>query len=259
MSSMFRSVYALFAGILVLGASVVAAENAASEASEQAPPPNIQGTTAAKGPHKMFQKDEKAGDEQKKEEKSEAKKAETRGEYGVEAKQDKEEKKEKEKEKKSKDEKKETVGCASCPGCAAPLPVAADKAKEPEVKPEDAVKRAAEIEANVRGAIGRLSTSGWRDAQAEVIAGGKISVPLLIEAMGTEGEKAPNAAYNLGGHTKADTGRATRQRTLGEVCAELLNEIVANHSNFKGELPAPEQKAWQEWWAANGTSVTFAK
>jgi len=116
-----------------------------------------------------------------------------------------------------------------------------------------------EQDARIRQAIRRLSTSGWRDAHAELVTFGKMAVPYLIEAMGSEDPSAPTVAYNLGGHSKADTGRARRQRTMAEVCTETLTEIITNHTNYKGEVPTVEQRAWQTWWAANGETVTFGK
>ena len=41
--------------------------------------------------------------------------------------------------------------------------------------------------------------------------------------------------------------------------AEVLTELVKTHSNFKGEVPALDQKAWREWWAANSAGITFAR
>lgn len=101
-------------------------------------------------------------------------------------------------------------------------------------------------------AIEQLGTSAWRDAQTQLISAGKAAIPLLIDGL-----KKSDAAYNLGGHTKFDAGRATRTRTIGEVCAELLTDIVANHSNYKGDLPALDQAAWRDWWGKNEASLTI--
>lgn len=133
---------------------------------------------------------------------------------------------------------------------------AAEKAaREAREKAQALVKQ----DAQIRTAVRRLATPGWRDAHAELVGFGKMAVPYLIEAMGTDDPSAPVAAYNLGGHTKSDTGRARRQRTVAEVCTETLTEIVQNHTNYKGEVPTVDQRAWQTWWAANAETVTFAK
>ncbi len=102
-------------------------------------------------------------------------------------------------------------------------------------------------------AIAQLGTSGWQDAQTLLVESGKTAVPYLIDAL----DKS-ESAYNLGGHTKADAGRAPRQRTVADVAAELLTDIVSNHSSFKGEVPAADQAAWREWWSKNAEGVTFA-
>ncbi|HLX63980.1 MAG TPA: hypothetical protein VKX17_22095 [Planctomycetota bacterium] len=130
-------------------------------------------------------------------------------------------------------------------GCAMPAPgekLEAQKTKAAPVSDDDVV-----------AAINRLGTSGWRDAQALLISAGKAAVPHLIDALSRSDD-----AYNLEGHTKADLGRASRTFTIGEVCAELLANIVENHSSYNGEVPALSQAAWRDWWNKNGASVTFA-
>jgi hypothetical protein len=136
-------------------------------------------------------------------------------------------------------------------------------AKDPtaEQKRKEREEAAARIEKENRilGAIRRLGTAGYREAQIELLGYGKDAVPYLIEAMGnsdSEGNVAPNS-YQLGGHNKAVESRASRQRTRGEVCGELLTEMVQNHSNYKGELPTLNQEEWKAWWAANSDKITF--
>ncbi len=132
------------------------------------------------------------------------------------------------------------------PAGAVPAPVAAkiEPAKEPRVCTESEIKTW----------IAMQGTAGWRDAQARIIEAGKCSIPVLIEALG----QTNAVAYNLVGHTKADLGRAPRQLTIAQVCAELLAEIVGNHSTYKEELPGSTQREWQDWWDKNAASVTFA-
>ena len=277
MSSILRSFYALLAGSLLLGASVAcAAENPASQASEQTPPASVQGTTPAKGPQKLFDKEKEGAKEEKaaKHEKKDEEKAAKEGKKDEEKKAEPEKKQEPkvtvckktdeekadkhaQKEKKSKDKKAAEKGAAATP---APAAEPAPEAAKPKPAAAEEEEKVAVDENTLRSAIRRLGTSGWREAQVQLVQAGKAAVPYLLDAMGApEGEAAPAAAYNLGGHTKADSGRASRQRTVAEVCSELLTDIVTNHSNYKGELPTLDQKAWRDWWAANGNSITFAK
>jgi len=120
-------------------------------------------------------------------------------------------------------------------------------------------EKAPPSEKSLRNAIKNLSTSGWREAHEELLNGGKAAVPILIEAMGApvNEQTTVSPAYNLGGHTKADAGRATRQLTIAEVCRELLTTMITTRSNYKGELPGLDQKAWQEWWNANADTITI--
>ncbi len=127
----------------------------------------------------------------------------------------------------------------------------------------DASKKVALTEADLRAAIRKLATPGWVNARATLIEGGRASVPLLIEALNTgEGETGVVAAFNLGGHTKWDTNNAARQRPLSEVCAEILTDMVTNHTNYKGELPALDAYAWHywaEWWKKNAAEISFGQ
>jgi hypothetical protein len=117
-------------------------------------------------------------------------------------------------------------------------------------------KNAVEMEHAAKAAIKRLATSGYREAQGQILALGKAAIPHLIEALACD---TPVAAYNLGGHTKANAGRATRQLTLAEVCCEVLTDLVQNHSDFKGEVPTVDARAWQTWWAANADTINIGK
>lgn len=134
-------------------------------------------------------------------------------------------------------------------GCAAPAGEVVDLTT---IKtPSAPVLTCAEME--IKNAINSLGTSSWREAQEKIVRAGKCAIPVLIDALGQENQ----IAYNLGGHTKTDLGRAPRQLTIAAVCAELLAEIVGNHSTYSGDLPGLSQKAWQEWWSKNAESVTF--
>ena len=145
----------------------------------------------------------------------------------------------------------------------APAPLTAEQEAEAKEKAARANREAAqavsEEDMKMHTAVKKLAGPGWRDAQVELIHSGKTAVPYLIEAMGDGSAASIPAAYNLGGHTKSDSGRATRQRTVQEVATEVLTEMVTNHSNFKGELPTVDQRAWQTWWTLNSGTVTFGK
>ena len=145
-----------------------------------------------------------------------------------------------------------TADCAACPADAA-VKTAAQAAQA--ARDEAIAKRAREE--RIETTILRLSTSAYRDAASELVGYGKLAIPHLIEAMGCK--KTPPAAYNLGGHVKADAGRFSRQRTLAEICAEVLTEMISTRTAFKGELPTVDQRAWQTWWSVNADTVTFGQ
>ena len=139
-------------------------------------------------------------------------------------------------------------------------PAAADPKNDARRKEIEDASARIELDNNIHAAIRRLGTAGWREAKTQLIGYGKQVVPYLIEAMSntdTDGNASPNH-YQQAGHTKADTGRATNNRTRAEVCSELLTEIITNHTNYKGDLPTLDQQEWQTWWVANGDKITFA-
>jgi len=239
--------YARFAtasGILSLcfvGAATNAEEkNPADQASERVPDESVRGTTSDKGPQKYGEKSEKGEKAESVGEKPKA--TETAPKESSESKIP---------------EPKGSAAPAAPAGEPGVVTVTVDDLR----KEREASRKRLETEANIRASIRRLCTSGWREAQLQLIDSGKTAMPFLIEALGNTEEDgtASPAAYQLGGHLKADLGRAPRQRTRAEVCTELLCEIVSHHSNFKGECPTNDQKAWQEWWIANGDKVSFAK
>jgi len=228
--------------------------------------------TPAEPAKKEAVKEVKAEDskETAKAEKEKAKKAEKEKKMAEKEKQDAEKsaaKKEDKKEEPKKDDKKAEAAPAApaaAPAVAAePAPLTPEQEAEAKEKAARATREAAqalsEEDMKMHAAVKKLAGPGWRDAQVELIHSGKAAVPYLIEAMGDGSANSIPAAYNLGGHTKADAGRATRQRTVQEVATEVLTEMVTNHSNFKGELPTVDQRAWQTWWTLNGGTVTFGK
>ena len=114
-----------------------------------------------------------------------------------------------------------------------------------------------DLDVTMHSSIRRLATSGWEEARLQLLNAGKAAVPYLIDALGQSDQNYPLKAFNLGGHSKADSGRGVRERTLAEACSEVLTDLITNHSNYAGDLPTLDQKAWQDWWTANGTKVTF--
>jgi len=213
---------------------------------------------------KAKQDQEKAAKEEKEKKAAEEKEKKAKQDQEKAAKEEKGSKAAEEKEKKTRqdEEKKATVKKKG----REPEQGGTTQGEPPAVEPatgkpaeEQGEAKPPVDEATIRFAIRRLSMSGWREGQAQLLEAGRAAVPFLIDAMGSEGETAAPAAYNLGGHTKADTGRASRQRPLSEVCAEVLTDIIRTRSNYKGELPALDQKAWRDWWAANSAGITFAK
>lgn len=253
LSTALRGVSVLFAVVMF-----VSSAHAASDASDQVPPSNVRGETNDSGPSNVFAK-KPVGDEKKTDE---AKKDEHRHEHGdKDHKHDKKEKKSDKKEE-MKDEKKASVDPKAAPTeagkPASPHSPWGDSALSLLNFPDEKAAAAPALSAydtdtKYRGAVARLCTSGWREAQDELVRGGKASVPYLLEAMG----KNENAYHN-GGHTKADSSRALRQRPLNEVCAEILRTIVTTRSNYKGELPGSDAQAWQTWFSTQGSGITFA-
>lgn len=93
--------------------------------------------------------------------------------------------------------------------------------------------------------ITRLGGPSWREARAELRRYGKKSLPALIEAMGASKD----------GYALQAPGAPTRQRPLGAVAYATLNELVREHSNFKGAVPALNRDAWRKWWKENGAAL----
>lgn len=144
-------------------------------------------------------------------------------------------------------------------GSISAAPVAVVSAEDALRAERNLSRQALVQDSKLRSAVQKLATPGWREARVELIGAGKAAVPYLIEAIGGGEASNPVPAYSLGGHTKFDTGRASRQRSLAEVATEVLTQLVKTHSDYKGDIPTMDQRAWQTWWTANGASVTFGK
>lgn len=245
MSHLFRPVFAV---IVTAVLTVACRAQDGRNASEIEPTDNQKGSTADRGPTRY-------GEYTAKRESSSSEKSEK-----AEVVEEKSEKHEKHEKHKHKHEEAKEVEVKNEKAAPAPAPA---PSTAPSADDEKAMKHSAlEFDRKMRSAIRKLSTSGWREAQVELVGAGKPAIPYLIDAMAPGEEEATGdkaAAYNVGGHTKADAGRSPRQRSVAEVASELLTDIVSNHSSYKGELPTVDQKAWQEWWIANGEGVTFGK
>ncbi|MFH0938017.1 MAG: hypothetical protein V1899_01850 [Planctomycetota bacterium] len=232
----------------------------ARNASEREPDAVTRGQTLENATHPVF-------GHKKKEAKSEESKATEQKSNEKSEKCDKQCKKDKKCDKQCKKSEKCSKQCEKGKNVATsdlkkkltPEEAAALAAEEKRLAME-AAKAKAELEARLRIDIRHLSGAGWREAQAELINAGKAAIPILIESMTEPEEGQPSlSAYSVGGHIKADASRAPRQRHLAEVCAEMLTTIVNAHSNYQGEVPVADQKAWQEWWTINAERVMFAR
>ena len=114
------------------------------------------------------------------------------------------------------------------------------------------------LEEKIRKNVRRLTTAGWKDAQKELVEDGREAVPFLIEALGVSDEPK-DGEYPLDTYTLTSAGRPTYTRPLKDVAFEVLDNMVRNHSNWKGAVPARDQQAWQEFWAAGGAAIAFGK
>ncbi len=110
------------------------------------------------------------------------------------------------------------------------------------------------LEERIKRQISLLTTPEWRVAQADLIKVGRSAVPFLIDAMKVDGDYN----YALKSYSLQGPRRATRQRPLAEVTYEVLVNLLHNHSNYQGELPGRHAAKWEEFWAANGSSVQLA-
>ncbi|GMV82732.1 MAG: hypothetical protein AMXMBFR7_39160 [Planctomycetota bacterium] len=110
------------------------------------------------------------------------------------------------------------------------------------------------LEERIKRQISLLTTPEWRVAQADLIKVGRDAVPFLIDSMKVDGDYD----YALKSYSLQGPRRATRQRPLAEVTYEVLVNLLHNHSNYQGELPGRHAAKWEEFWAANASSVQLA-
>ncbi|MBI3831799.1 MAG: hypothetical protein HY291_19920 [Planctomycetes bacterium] len=175
--------------------------------------------------------EEKRAEKAEKEEKEEKKKAE---------KKETAEKKEKKKKKKKGEE--------------APV-VVEDPANTERIALEQARARV-ELEDRAHKLIRRLTTENWKEAQAELFSIGKDAVPFLIDAM-APAEQPQLGEPPLETYAAGQPSRPSRTRPLGDVAFECLDTLIRSHSDWKGSVPAREQKAWQDFWSANGSAIAL--
>lgn len=100
----------------------------------------------------------------------------------------------------------------------------------------------------IRLLVARLGGPSNKEAQEQLRGFGKAAVPFLIEAL-----SASEDGYAL--HAPSDF---PRQRPLNEPVFAALNNLVRNHSDFKGVVPAMDQDGWRKWWEENKASIQFA-
>ena len=137
--------------------------------------------------------------------------------------------------------------------------------KTPIVEPDpeyakvvEATRAQAEVELKerIQKNIYRLSTSAYKEAEAELIKIGKPAVPYLIDAL-EPAEKPVAGEAPLEAYVLYETGRATRQRSLSEVAYEVLDSWVRNRTPYQGEPPGPDKKAWQKFWTSTGETLEW--
>lgn len=156
----------------------------------------------------------------------------------------KEEKKEAKKEKKKKKKKGEEV----------PV-VVEDPATVERVALEQARARV-ELEDRAHKLIRRLTTENWKEAQSELFSIGRDAVPFLIDALAPSEQPRPGEPP-LEAYAAGQPSRPSRTRPLGDVAFECLDTLIRSHSDWKGSVPARDQKAWQDFWSANGSAIAL--
>lgn len=114
------------------------------------------------------------------------------------------------------------------------------------------------LEEKLHKNIWLLTTPGWKDAQKELVAAGRNALPLLVAALCVQDEPQ-DGEYPLETYTLTSAGRPTYSRPLKDVVFEVLDNMVRNHSDWKGAVPGRDQKAWQEFWSANSGSIAFGR
>lgn len=114
------------------------------------------------------------------------------------------------------------------------------------------------LEEKLRKNVRRLTTPSWKDAQKELVDAGSDAMPFLVDALGVSDEPQ-DGEYPLETYTLISAGRPTYSRPLKDVAFEVLDNMVRNHSNWKGAVPGRDQKAWQEFWSANSASIAFGR
>ena len=99
--------------------------------------------------------------------------------------------------------------------------------------------------------VKRLGGAGWREAHQTLVAMGKDSIPILIQAL----DRKDPVHHELKPRYGAQSHQPKRVFTLGEMAYQVLVDIVGHYSNYKGPVPSHSRPQWERWWASNGSGL----
>ena len=95
--------------------------------------------------------------------------------------------------------------------------------------------------------VKRLAGPGWRDARRTLVAMGKDSIPILIEAL----DRKDPVHHELKPRSGAEVRDYRPVFNLGEMAYDVLCDIVMHYSTYKGQLPPHSRGHWERWWGSN--------
>ncbi|MGH7145134.1 MAG: hypothetical protein ACREJ2_13560 [Planctomycetota bacterium] len=103
--------------------------------------------------------------------------------------------------------------------------------------------------ARMKKLIEQLTTTLHDDVKWQIIEFGPRAIGPLIAGVKSSDETA----------LRKDSTRAFVQHDMGDVCDELLREMIIYHSNYAGEeLPARcDYKGWVAWWSRHQADTLF--
>jgi len=99
--------------------------------------------------------------------------------------------------------------------------------------------------------VKRLAGPGWREARKTLVAMGKDSIPVLIQALDRDEEAHHEFKPRQGPQSHVEP----RVFTLGDMAYDVLRDIVMHYSNFRGEIPPLSRTRWERWWDSNGSGL----
>lgn len=100
--------------------------------------------------------------------------------------------------------------------------------------------------------LDRLSTAGWEDAERALIRYGKDAILPLIGLLDSTAESQA-ALKPLGREVRTQS----LSYTVGQVAYHVLTDIFVHRTNYKGDLPPLDRKAWENWWRGNEQQIVF--